>query len=53
MARSEGLDMEWKDAHEVYADARRRFTEPMQTREEMLSMTREEENRILEAAYLT
>jgi hypothetical protein len=52
-ARSEDLDVPWKAADRIYADAIRRFPEPMTTEEEMLSMTLEEEGRILEAARLT
>jgi hypothetical protein len=51
-ARSEGLDVEWKDAYAVYEEARRRHTEPITTREALMAMSLEEENRIYEEAYL-
>jgi hypothetical protein len=52
-ARSEGLDVPWKDAHAVYEDARRRYTEPITTSEALDAMSLEEENRIMESAHLT
>jgi hypothetical protein len=52
-ATSEGLDVPWKDAHAVYEDARRRYTEPITTSEALMAMSLEEEHRIMESAYLT
>jgi hypothetical protein len=52
-ARSEGLDVPWKDAHAVYVEARRRFTEPMATRAEVEAMSLEEESQLFREAYLT
>jgi len=52
-ARSEGLEVPWKDAWEVYVDARQRFPEPLSTVAEMLSLPLEEQGRILDVAHLT
>jgi hypothetical protein len=42
-ARSEGLDVAWKDAHAVYVDARERYTGPMSTDAELRGMSLEDE----------
>jgi hypothetical protein len=52
-ARFEGLDVAWKDAHDVYADARERYTEPMATDAEVRAMSLEEEERLYAEARLT
>jgi predicted transcriptional regulator len=43
----------WKDAHAIYEDARRRYTEPITTEEALRAMSLEEESRVYEAAHLT
>jgi hypothetical protein len=51
-AHSEGLDVPWKDAYAIYADARRRYTEPITTSDALIAMPLEEESRIYQEAYL-
>ena len=52
-ARSEGLDVPWRDAYAVYADARERYTEPMATDANIRAMSLEDEDRLYTEAKPT
>jgi hypothetical protein len=52
-ARLEGLDVAWKDAYAVYADARQRYTEPMATDAEIRAISLEAEDQPYAEARLT
>ena len=52
-AHREGLDVPWKDAYAIYHEARQCYTEPLSTSEQMRAMSVEEQDRVLQGAYLT